>query len=84
MFDFVVTRRQHAIVHVLDELEGLLDHIVETSNPSVIAAYEKKIIKLETEKQILANELDQKVKPNYTFEPMFELSMTFTLNLWNI
>ncbi|WP_439149269.1 hypothetical protein [Sulfitobacter sp.] len=69
---------------MLDELEGLLDHIVETSNPSVIAAYEKKIIKLETEKQILANELDQKVKPNYTFEPMSELSMTFTSSLWNI
>ncbi|EEB84752.1 resolvase [Roseobacter sp. GAI101] len=66
------------------QLDGLLDRIVETSNPTVIAAYEKKIMKLETEKQILLDKLDQKAKPNHTFEQMFELSMAFISNPWNI
>ncbi len=59
--------------------------IVETDNPSVIAAYEKKIAKLEQDKLVLNDKLAQKGKPKNSLDEIFELSMAFLTspcNLW--
>ena len=66
------------------QLDGLLDRIVESDNPTVIAAFEKKITKLERDKLILADRIDQKAQPKHTLEEIFELSMTFLSNPWFI
>tara|TARA_R100000935_G_C2837407_1_gene168934 strand:- start:5 stop:1561 length:1557 start_codon:yes stop_codon:yes gene_type:complete len=66
------------------QLDGLLNRIVETNNETVVAAYEKKITKLEQDKLLLADKLDQNVQPKHTLEEIFELSMAFLSNPWNI
>jgi site-specific DNA recombinase len=66
------------------QLDGLLNRIVETENPSVISAYEKKIAKLDSAKLLLADKLSQNGQPKHTLEEIFELSMRFLANPWNI
>ena len=66
------------------QLDNLLDRIVETTSETVIAAYEKKITKLENDKLIQLERLANKAKPKHTFEEIFELAMTFLSNPWNI
>lgn len=50
------------------QLDGLLERIVETDNPTVIAAYEKKIAKLEQDKLVLADNLAQEDKPKHSLD----------------
>lgn len=66
------------------QLDSLLDRIVDTNNGTVIAAYEKKITKLENEKLVQLEKLDKKAKPKHTLDEIFELAMTFLSNPWNI
>lgn len=72
------------IAQIDKQLDGLLVRIVETDNPSVIAAYEKKIEKLETDKMLLADKVDQNAQPKHTLDEIFELSTQFLANPWNI
>ncbi len=67
------------------KIESLLDRIVETTTPSVIKAYEKRIAGLEREKLILEERAVKTHKPQRSFEEMFELAMHFLSNpqkLW--
>lgn len=67
------------------QIDGLLDRIVEASNPKVISAYEKRIAALEHEKLALEEQRRNAGKPKHTFEEMFELAMSFLANpckLW--
>ena len=75
---------RNEITQLDKQLDSLLDRIVETNNGTVIAAYEKKITKLENEKLIQLEKLDKKAKPKHTMEEIFELAMTFLSNPWNI
>ena len=68
------------------QIESLVERIVETSNPTVITAYETKIGKLEREKLVLEEKRLQSGNPRGTFEEMFELAMSFFANpskLWH-
>ncbi|MGI9501817.1 MAG: hypothetical protein ACR2RE_02010 [Geminicoccaceae bacterium] len=47
------------------------------SNPSIIAAYEKRITALEQKKLVIAEKLEQKTRANHTFEDLFELALDF-------
>ena len=67
------------------QIDALLERIVEASNPSVIAAYESKIAKLEREKLVLEEKRLTSGSPRGRFEDMFELAMGFLANpskLW--
>ncbi len=66
------------------QLDGLLLRIVETENPTVVAAYEKKIAKLEQDKLVLADQLAQKSKPKHSLDEIFELSIAFLTNPCNL
>jgi len=66
------------------QIDQLLDRIVEASNQSVIAAYEKKIAQLEREKLLAEEELLSVGKPRYTLEESFELAFRFLSSPWNI
>lgn len=62
------------------KIDGLLDRIVESTTPSVIAAYEKRIADLETEAAMLAEKCEKPTVPRYPFEQMFELATLFLSN----
>ncbi|MGJ8530278.1 MAG: hypothetical protein ACSHWX_17310, partial [Maritalea sp.] len=66
------------------QLYALLTRIVETNNPTVIAAYETKITKLEQEKLVLIEKREKKVMTKRTPEQIFELAVKFLSNPWNI
>lgn len=68
------------IVRIERQIEGLLDRIVEASNPSVINAYEQRIAKLEREKLVAAERSETLGKPLRPFGEMFELSLRFLSN----
>jgi site-specific DNA recombinase len=61
-----------------------LSRIVETQNEAVIAAYEKRIAELEQEKLVLLERASKAGTPQRGFEEMFELSMRFLANAWNL
>ncbi len=62
----------------------LLDRIVEASTPSVIAAYEKRIAKLEEDKLVIEEKLRDGVGPRYTFAESFEPAVEFLLKPWKL
>ena len=71
-------------VQVDKKIESLLDRIVETENPRVIAAYEKRLSKLETDKLVLAEKQQNGVKPAHSFDDLFELATSFLANPWKL
>ncbi len=71
-------------VQVDKKIESLLDRIVETENPRVIAAYEKRLSKLETDKLILMEKQRNGVKPAHSFDDLFELATSFLANPWKL
>ena len=71
-------------VQVDKKIESLLDRLVETENPRVIAAYEKRLSKLETDKLVLAEKQQNGVKPAHSFDDLFELATSFLANPWKL
>ena len=66
-------------------IEQLLDRIVEADNPSLIAAYEKRIAKLEQQRLLTQEKLNQSGRNKGRFENSFELAMQLLGNpqkLW--
>ncbi len=66
------------------QIEGLLDRVVEADSPTLITAYKKRIEKMEREKLILGEKLQNHGKPMHTFEQMFEQALQFLSNPWKI
>ncbi|WP_107497004.1 hypothetical protein [Thalassobius sp. I31.1] len=66
------------------QIEGLLDRVVDADSPTLITAYEKRIEKMEREKLILEEKLQNKGKPLHTFEQMFEHALQFLSNPWKL
>lgn len=59
------------------QIDQLLDRLVEAEGKTVIAAYEKRIGKLEAEKLVLAEKAAGSGKPLRPFAQMFELALRF-------
>ena len=75
-------RRQH---NALDkQQDALVERMIETSNPKVMAALESKIAKLEEDKLLLTDKLSQNTKPKRTLGEIIELFKDFLSNPWNI
>ncbi len=73
-------------VKVQKSIDQLLDRIVETSNPSVVQAYENKIEELERKRLLLLEKTENPARSKYTFDELFELSLKFLGNpckLWD-
>ena len=66
------------------QIEVLLDRIVDSGNASVIAAYEKRITKLEREKALAEEKLATGGKPRRTLEESFEHALQFLSSPWKI
>ena len=65
-------------------IDDLLDRIVETTNASVISAYESRIAKLEREKLITTEKLEKTTKPKLKRKEFIELPLLFLSNPWRI
>ncbi len=66
------------------KIESLLDRLVETENPRVIAAYEKHPSKLETDKLVLAEKQLNGVKPVHSFDDLLDLATNFLASPWKL
>lgn len=66
------------------KIEELVERIVETSNPRVIAAYERRIDELEREKLLLQEKASPAAQPRGTFDELFELAIGFLSNPYKI
>ena len=75
---------QRQLDDVIKQSDALLERIVEATSAPVIAAYEKKIEKLEREKLVLAEKLANLEPPTGRFEQTFELAWAFLSNPWKI
>ena len=73
-----------ALANLSKQVDRLLERIVETDNAAVVAAYEKKIAAIESEKLVLAEKLAAHGKPQHSFEEMFELALRFLSSPWDI
>ncbi len=58
----------------------LLDRIAETTQPSLVPAYEGRLAGMENQRLVLQEKLTSVGKPQERFEDMFELSMRFLSN----
>jgi DNA invertase Pin-like site-specific DNA recombinase len=90
-WDQRVAQGKAAQAHLRDLLSDLakqtdrmLARIVESDNPAVVAAYEKKIADLENKKLILSEQLETEGKSHHAFEDMFELALSFLSNPWKL
>ena len=64
--------------------EYLLARIVETTNPSVINAYEGKIADLELNRLRLEEQMANRALPTGTFEEKLEPALLFLANAWKL
>ena len=65
--------------------QQLLERVIEATNTSVIAAYERKIADLELKKKVAAEKLERTGASVQSFETMFEHAFRFLANpckLW--
>ncbi len=81
---FTVTTAKQEITKIERQIEQLLDRVVEASSPAVISAYEQRIAKLEEEKIIMQERMENMGGPHHPFEQMFEHSMTFLSSPWKL
>ncbi|MBO0906341.1 hypothetical protein [Jiella sonneratiae] len=83
--DTMKTALRHEAAKLDREIGQLLDRVVEATNTTVIATYERRIAKLEKDKLITAEKLARSGKPQRPFDEMFELALGFPSNprkLW--
>lgn len=72
------------VADVEGQIESLLDRIVNAANPSVIAAYEARIDKLERRKIMLAEQADKAIPPQGRMEEFIEHALAFLASPWSI
>lgn len=68
------------------KVDQFLDRIIEAESDAVIAAYEKKIRQLETQKAVLADEIANSGKPQKSFGETYRTAFTLLANpskLWH-
>ena len=75
---------QASVKQIERQIDQLLDRIVDANNASVIAAYEKKIAKLERDKALAEERIASGAKPLHTLEESFELALRFLSSPWTI
>ena len=77
---------KRSIAKLDQDIERLLDRIVDTSSASVAGALERRVDKLEKEKLVAQEKLQNAGQPQHAFEDLFELATKFLSNpriLWD-
>ena len=66
------------------QIEGLLDRIMDGASPTVAAAYEQRIEKLERQKLVLADQAANVAPAHDRLEELIEPALTFLSNPWQL
>lgn len=66
------------------QIEQLLDRVVEASVPSVVAAYETRIRRVEEQKLLLQEKLANCARPASNFDDALRTALDFLANPWNL
>jgi site-specific DNA recombinase len=69
---------------VENDIAKLLERIVDASTPSVIAAYEERIGKLEAEKHLIRERIAKAGRPASRFDDALRTALDFLANPWNL
>lgn len=72
------------ILKIERQIEKLVDQLMDSDNSTAIKAYERRIGKLEKDKLLKAEKLENSGSPKRGFDEMFELAFTFLSNPWKI
>ena len=75
---------QRQLKDIERQVETLLTRIVESTNATVIKAYEARIGSLEKSRRILAEQLANQTEPKGSFDEKLEPVLTFLANPWKI
>lgn len=75
---------QDKLSTVEKDIAALLDRIVAATNERVVAAYEERIDKLEKEKLVIAEKLRSGPAKHRPFDEVFELTLKFLSNPYNL
>ena len=78
------TALKRQITELGKKQDALVERLIETSNPKVIAALETKIAKLDEDKLRLSDKITQNTKPQASMGQIFELLREFLSNPWII
>ena len=81
-FEHAMNSAKQQIRQIEKQTEALLARIVETTNESVIAAYEGKIADLEHTRLRLQQQAANYTAPTGTFEEKLEPALQFLANPW--
>ncbi len=73
---------KNEIIQIDLQIEGLVDRIIDSTSPTAIGAYEKRIAKLEREKHLTAEKLKNGSAKKASPERIFELAYRFLSNPW--
>lgn len=79
-----VTSLTRKLAAVESEIDKLLDRVVAASTPSVIAAFENRIEKLEGEKSVLREMIAENGKPASNLEDVARTAFEFLKSPWNL
>lgn len=72
------------VISLDKQVNQFLERVVDATVPSVIAAYEDKIAKLEERKALIHEAMADLGKPRSTFEETVRTSMAFLASPWNL
>ncbi len=72
------------LVAIDKKIEGLLDRIVDADSGTLVTAYETRLKKLEREKLMIAEKLDNQHPKQDTFEHLFEHACVFLSSPWKL
>ncbi|MGE4430500.1 MAG: recombinase family protein [Sphingobium sp.] len=70
--------------NIESQVAQFLDRVVNASVPSVIAAYEERIRKLEESKLLVIERLDNTARPASRFDDALRTALDFLANPWNL
>ncbi|APH70799.1 hypothetical protein [Aquibium oceanicum] len=68
----------------IERVDKLLERILDASVPSVIAAYEERGRRLESEKMVLKERMTKEARPASSFENALRTAIDFLSSPWNL
>ena len=80
----VLSSGKRKVAAIEKQIDGLLERVLEATNPTVIKAYEGKIADLERDKLKLREQLQNQAPSKGSFEQTLELALRFIANPWKV
>ena len=80
----MLTCLKHDFAALEKQGDQLVQRIVDSESETVVRAYEAKLAKLEKDKLMVSEKLDQAGKPQRSFDEMFELACDFLSSPWKL